>query len=155
MEAGDRHWYRIMVTQVPLGMKIQKARTQECNPDPLDRSMCAEVLEVLPGSPADVAGIREGYVLVKVNDQPIVWETWLQVFHLIRRSASLTFLWVSGPHDIIPSAQYEANLAKRDYSAPAKAKRAALRQQDARARRHARANVSRNPVRDCTGLARR
>ena len=76
MEAGDQHGYRIMVTQVPLGMKIQWRRA-------LGRSVCAEVLEVLPGYPADVAGIREGYVLVKVNGQPIVWETWLQAFHLI------------------------------------------------------------------------
>ena len=138
-----------MVTQLPLGMQIQT-----CWQSASDGRICAEVLKVQPGSVADVAGICEGYVLVKVNDQPAVGETWLEVFQNMKLPFSLTFLaeapvqlgpenseFVSGPYDVTPSDQYEAKLAKRIYSAAEKKRRAALRQR-------ARANVSRSPVRN-------
>ena len=111
--------------------------------------MFAAVLEVLPGHPAAVAGVCEGYVLVEINDQAVVGETWFEVFQNTELPFSLTFLTeapvqlgsedplelISGPYDTIPSAQYEDNLLKRDYSAPEKARRAALREEHARARR--------------------
>ena len=42
--------------------------------------MFAAVLEVLPGHPAAVAGVREGYVLGQINDQAVVGENWFEVF---------------------------------------------------------------------------
>ena len=92
---------------------------------------------------------------MEVNDRPIVGEACLEVFQKTKLHFSLTFLTeapvqlgsedlaelASGPYDTVPSAQYEANLAKRDYSAPEKARRAALRREDANARRHAQASI--------------
>ena len=129
--------------------------------------MFAEVLEVLPGHPAAVAGVCEGYVLVEINDQAVVGETWFEVFENTELPFSLTFLTeapvqlgsedalelISGPYDTIPSVQYEDNLLKRDYSAPEKARRAALRQEDANARRRAQAIISHKSVRDSQVIA--
>ena len=124
--------------------------------------MFAEVLEVLPGHPAAMAGVCEGYVLVEINDQAVVGETWFEVFENTELPFSLTFLTeapiqldsedalelISGPYDTIPSVQYEDNLLKRDYSAPEKARRAALREEHASARRCAQAIISHKSVHD-------
>ena len=122
---------------------------------------------MLPGHSAAMAGVCEGYVLVEINDQAVVGETWFEVFENTELPFSLTFLTeapvqlgsedplelISGPYDTIPSVQYEDNLLKRDYSAPEKARRAALRQEDANARRRAQAIISHKSVRDCQVIA--
>lgn len=70
----DEHRYRVMVTKKPYGMNVQV-------------NTLPRVVEVLPGYPAEAAGVRRGFVLTAVNDVPVDAENWFEEY----QSASLPF----------------------------------------------------------------
>lgn len=70
--------FRVMVVQKPFGMNIQV-------------HVAPRVVEVLPGFPAEAAGVREGFVLTQVNDRPVDAVTWLEAFENAALPFTLTF----------------------------------------------------------------
>jgi len=63
----DSHLLRVMVAKKPYGMNIQVNKVPR-------------VVEVLPGFPAEAAGIRRGHVLVRVNDKPVNASNWFEEY---------------------------------------------------------------------------
>jgi len=59
----DKHNYRVMVVKRPFGMNVQVHQVPR-------------VVEVLPGSAAERAGVKRGFVLKSVNDAPVDAESW-------------------------------------------------------------------------------
>jgi len=74
----DVHRYRVMVVKRPFGMNI------EVNKLP-------RVVEVLPGYPAEGAGIRRGFVLTQVNEKDVSVATWFDMFQNTPLPFTLTF----------------------------------------------------------------
>lgn len=74
----DPHRYRVMVTKKPFGMNIQV-------------HVAPRVVEVLPGFPAEAAGVREGFVLKEINEQPVDAVTWFKAFQNTPLPFTLTF----------------------------------------------------------------
>eukprot|EP00421_Protoceratium_reticulatum_P005553 CAMPEP_0168361864 /NCGR_PEP_ID=MMETSP0228-20121227/2883_1 /TAXON_ID=133427 /ORGANISM="Protoceratium reticulatum, Strain CCCM 535 (=CCMP 1889)" /LENGTH=433 /DNA_ID=CAMNT_0008374549 /DNA_START=24 /DNA_END=1321 /DNA_ORIENTATION=+ len=76
--AQDPHHYRVLVAQKPFGMNIQV-------------HVAPRVVEVLPGYPAEAAGVRKGFVLIKVNERPVDAITWFKEFQNTPVPFTLTF----------------------------------------------------------------
>ena len=72
--------HHVNVTQTPFGMSVQTG------------CIYARVLHVLPDYPAHAAGICKGFVLVKINDQPVSGETWEDVYLNTELPFSMTFI---------------------------------------------------------------
>ena len=72
--------HHVIITQTPLGMEVQTG------------CMWARVLDVWPDYPAHAGDIRKGFVLVRINDQPVSGETWHEVFLNTELPFSLTFI---------------------------------------------------------------
>ena len=72
--------HHVNVTQTPFGMIVQTGCTH------------ARVLHVWPDYPAPAAGICKGFVLVRINDQPVSGETWREVFLNMELPFSMTFI---------------------------------------------------------------
>jgi len=70
--------YRVTVQEKPFGINVQKVDV-------------LRVVNLLPGSAAEVAGVRCGLVLVAVNDHPVNPSTWLKVFNEALLPFTLTF----------------------------------------------------------------
>merc|ERR1740116_777199 len=49
------------------------------------------VTEVLPGYPAEAAGIRRGFVLIEVADRPVSSDTWFKEYQSQKLPFALTF----------------------------------------------------------------
>jgi len=49
------------------------------------------VVEVLPGYPAEAAGIRRGFVLTEINDEPVDAKNWFEQFQDEEMPFTLTF----------------------------------------------------------------
>jgi S1-C subfamily serine protease len=76
--SGDEHRYRTLVTQRPFGMNVQV-------------NVLPRVVEVLPGSPAERAGVRRGFVLTEVNSEPVGASNWFDVWQKAPTPSTLTF----------------------------------------------------------------
>lgn len=74
----DEHRYRVMVTKKPYGMNVQVNKVPR-------------VIEVLPGFPAEAAGVRRGFVLTEVNDVAVDAETWFEEYQSAQLPFTLTF----------------------------------------------------------------
>jgi len=59
----DKHNYRVMVVKRPFGMNVQVHQVPR-------------VVEVLPGSAAEQAGVKRGFVVKSVNDVPVDANSW-------------------------------------------------------------------------------
>lgn len=75
---SDPHRFRVMVVKKPFGMNIQV-------------HVAPRVVEVLPGFPAEAAGVREGFVLTELNDQRVDAVTWFDAFQSTPLPFTLTF----------------------------------------------------------------
>jgi len=76
--SGDKHNFRTMVVKKPYGMNIQVHTVPR-------------VIDVLPGSPAEAAGVKRGFVLTHVNDQKVDPETWFNAWQTVKLPSTLTF----------------------------------------------------------------
>lgn len=76
--SGDPHRYRVMVTKKPYGMNVQV-------------NVLPRVVEVLPGYPAEAAGIQRGFVLTEVNELPVDASNWFQQYQSSELPFTLTF----------------------------------------------------------------
>lgn len=74
----DPRQYRVMVTKKPYGMNIQV-------------NTVPRVVEVLPGYPAEAAGIRRGFVLTEVDEKPVGTDTWFKEYQSRTLPFTLTF----------------------------------------------------------------
>lgn len=74
----DPHRFRVMVVKKPFGMNIQV-------------HVAPRVVEVLPGFPAEAAGVREGFVLKEIGDVPVDAVTWFEAFQNMPLPFTLTF----------------------------------------------------------------
>mmetsp|Transcript_83920 Transcript_83920/g.271588 ORF Transcript_83920/g.271588 Transcript_83920/m.271588 type:complete len:486 (-) Transcript_83920:162-1619(-) len=74
----DGHRYRVMVTRKPYGMNVQV-------------NTVPRVVEVLPGFPAEAAGVRRGFVLIEVNDFPVTADDWFEQYQSAQLPFTLTF----------------------------------------------------------------
>jgi hypothetical protein len=74
----DPHFYRALVLKKPFGMNVQV-------------NHLPRVIEVLPGFPAEAAGIKRGMVVTEVNNQPVNDKTWFQAFDKAVPPFTLTF----------------------------------------------------------------
>lgn len=74
----DPHYFRALVLKKPFGMNIQV-------------NHLPRVIEVLPGFPAEAAGIKRGMVLTEVDNEPVEAHTWFQAFDKARPPFTLTF----------------------------------------------------------------
>merc|ERR1719517_325914 len=72
------HRFRVMVSKKPFGMNIQS-------------NVVPRIVEILPGYPAEAAGLRKGFVLREVNEKPVSAETWFEAFQNAEAPFSLTF----------------------------------------------------------------
>lgn len=77
-EVQDPRRYRVMVSRKPYGMNIQV-------------NTVPRVTEVLPGYPAEAAGIRRGFVLIEVGDQPVSSDNWFNAYQASTVPFTLTF----------------------------------------------------------------
>jgi S1-C subfamily serine protease len=76
--SADKHNYRILVVQRPFGMNVQV-------------NVLPRVIDVLPGSAAERAGVKRGFVLTHVNDQPVDSKTWFNAWQKAPTPSTLTF----------------------------------------------------------------
>jgi len=76
--SDDKHNYRVLVIKKPFGMNVQV-------------NTVPRVVEVLAGSPAEAAGVKRGFVLTAVQDQPVDAETWHDAWSKVTLPATLTF----------------------------------------------------------------
>lgn len=74
----DQHRYRVMVTKKPYGMNVQANKLPR-------------VVEVLPGFPAEAAGVQRGFVLTEVNDVPVDVRNWFEEYQAAQLPFTLTF----------------------------------------------------------------
>jgi len=70
--------YRVMVVKRPFGMNIQKNKVPR-------------VVEVLPGYPAEGAGVQRGFVLTEVDNKPVNGDNWFERFQKTPLPFTLTF----------------------------------------------------------------
>lgn len=78
LKTQDPAEYRVMVTKKPFGMNVQV-------------NVLPRVVEVLPGYPAEAAGVRTGFVLTKVADKPVDATTWFTAMQASAVPFVLTF----------------------------------------------------------------
>lgn len=76
--SNDTKRYRVMVAKRPYGMNVQV-------------NVLPRVTEVLPGYPAEAAGVRRGFVLTEVAGQPVNGKTWFKLFQSTKMPFTLTF----------------------------------------------------------------
>lgn len=76
--SNSTHRYRVMVHQRPYGMNVQV-------------NVVPRVTEVLPGSPAEAAGVKAGFVLIEVNDKPVNGSTWFDAWEQAPTPSTITF----------------------------------------------------------------
>jgi C-terminal processing protease CtpA/Prc len=74
----DEHNFKVAVKKRPFGMNVQT----HVNP---------RVAEVLPGYPAEAAGVKAGWVLKAINDQAVDADNWLDIWHHAPVGTVLTF----------------------------------------------------------------
>lgn len=74
----DEHNFRVVVKERPFGMNVQT-------------NTVPRVVEVLPGYPAEAAGVKAGYVLTAINDQPVDAHTWFDIWTDSPPGTVLTF----------------------------------------------------------------
>eukprot|EP00747_Dinoflagellata_sp_TGD_P168953 gnl/TRDRNA2_/TRDRNA2_196629_c0_seq1.p1 gnl/TRDRNA2_/TRDRNA2_196629_c0~~gnl/TRDRNA2_/TRDRNA2_196629_c0_seq1.p1 ORF type:complete len:538 (-),score=118.82 gnl/TRDRNA2_/TRDRNA2_196629_c0_seq1:65-1678(-) len=74
----DPEHFVAMVTKKPWGMNIQA-------------NVVPRVVEVLPGFPAEAAGVRKGFVLTEVAGQPVTAENWFNAFQETPLPFAVTF----------------------------------------------------------------
>jgi len=74
----DKSRYRVMVAKKPFGMNVQV-------------HVLPRVTEVLPGYPAEAAGVRRGFVLTEVNDKKVGAQDWFEAYQRARLPFTLTF----------------------------------------------------------------
>merc|ERR1740129_1886822 len=67
-----------MVAKQPFGMNVQV-------------HVLPRVTEVLPGYPAEAAGVRRGFVLTEVNDKKVGAQDWFEAYQRARLPFTLTF----------------------------------------------------------------
>mmetsp|Transcript_84701 Transcript_84701/g.196935 ORF Transcript_84701/g.196935 Transcript_84701/m.196935 type:complete len:483 (-) Transcript_84701:129-1577(-) len=77
-EIEHEHRYRVMVVKKPYGMNVQV-------------NTVPRVVEVLPGSPAEAAGIRPGFVLTEVNEVAVDMKNWFEQYQAAKLPFTLTF----------------------------------------------------------------
>lgn len=70
--------YRVMVIKKPYGMNVQT-------------NVVPRVVGVLPGFPAEAAGVRKGMVLTAVGDQAVDSSNWFEKFETTKMPFTLTF----------------------------------------------------------------
>lgn len=75
--SGDKHSLKVMVLRKPYGMNVQV-------------NVVPRVIEVLPGSLAEAAGVKRGYVLTHVNNQAVDPENWYSLWHDAKLPSTLT-----------------------------------------------------------------
>eukprot|EP00928_Gymnodinium_smaydae_P011438 TRINITY_DN14221_c0_g1_i1.p1 TRINITY_DN14221_c0_g1~~TRINITY_DN14221_c0_g1_i1.p1 ORF type:complete len:387 (-),score=91.33 TRINITY_DN14221_c0_g1_i1:195-1355(-) len=75
---ADKKRYRVMVVKKPFGMNVQV-------------NVVPRVVDVLPGYPAEKAGVRRGYVLTAVNDVAVNASTWYTAWQQAQVPCTLTF----------------------------------------------------------------
>jgi len=73
----DSRLLRVMVAKKPYGMNIQVNKVPR-------------VVEVLPGFPAEAAGIRRGYVLVRVNEKVVDASNWFEEYQAAQIPFTMT-----------------------------------------------------------------
>jgi predicted metalloprotease with PDZ domain len=76
--SGDEHNYRTLVKKRPFGMNVQV-------------NVLPRVIEVLPGSPAEAAGVKRGFVLTAVNEKAVNASNWFDVWQNAPTPCTLTF----------------------------------------------------------------
>jgi S1-C subfamily serine protease len=74
----NKHRYRVMVVKKPFGMNVQV-------------NVVPRVVEVLPGSPAEAAGVKRGFVLTHIHEQAVDSETWFDTWNRVALPCTLTF----------------------------------------------------------------
>jgi len=70
--------FRVKVAKRPFGMNIQA-------------HVLPRVVEVLPGYPAEAAGVKAGFVLTAINGQPVDAQNWFDVWQKSSVGTELTF----------------------------------------------------------------
>jgi C-terminal processing protease CtpA/Prc len=78
----DEHNYRVLVVKKPFGMNIQVNHNGNSVP---------RVVDVLPGSAAEAAGVRRGFVLTHVQEKPVTAENWHDEWNKAAPPCTLTF----------------------------------------------------------------
>lgn len=76
--SADKNKIRTMVVKKPYGMNVQV-------------NVVPRVIVVLPGSAAEAAGVKRGYVLTHVNDAPVDGDTWFDAWSELKLPGVLTF----------------------------------------------------------------
>jgi len=74
----DEHNFKVVVKKRPFGMNVQS-------------HVVPRVAEVLPGYPAEGAGVKKGWVLTAINDQTVNADNWLDIWHHAPVGTVLTF----------------------------------------------------------------
>jgi len=74
----DEHNFQVVVKERPFGMNVHT-------------NVVPRVQEVLPGYPAEAAGIKVGFVLTHINEQAITVENWLDIWQHSPVGTTLTF----------------------------------------------------------------
>merc|ERR1719313_2220574 len=104
--SADPHAYRVMVVRKPFGMNVQV-------------NVLPRVIDVLPGSLAERAGVRRGFVLKAVNDSPVDAGNWLVVWEKAPVPCTLTFDTDVPLHENNPFFKESAETAEKKGNAPA------------------------------------
>jgi len=76
--SANKNKIRTMVIKKPYGMNVQV-------------NVVPRVIDVLPGSAAEAAGVKRGYVLTHVNDAPVEGDTWFDAWSEVKLPGILTF----------------------------------------------------------------
>jgi len=76
--SNSTHRYRVMVHQRPYGMNVQV-------------NVVPRVIDVLPGSAAEAAGVKVGFVIIEVNDKPVNGSNWFDEWEKAPKPSTLTF----------------------------------------------------------------
>jgi len=74
----DPRFFRALVLKKPFGMNVQV-------------NHLPRVVDVLPGFPAEAAGVKRGMVLKEVDNHPVEVATWFQAFDKAEPPFTLTF----------------------------------------------------------------
>jgi hypothetical protein len=87
----DEHNYQVVVKERPFGMNVQIHDTV-CTSQPCEPVAVPYVEEVLPGYPAEAAGVKHGFVLTHIDGKPVHADNWLDIWsHESPAGTVLTF----------------------------------------------------------------
>jgi len=93
LSAAEKN-FKVRVSQRPFGMNIQA-------------HVLPRVVEVLPGSPAEKAGVKASFVLTEIDDNPVDAKNWFDVWQKSVVGAVLTFDTTVPLHDKNPFVKSE------------------------------------------------